>query len=393
MKRTLIALCCLLVAFAAGCAKEETYEAKPLTGIGAIFDESLGYYNEHPSVIELDGVRYVYYTRTAEKNTVSDTIAVRKGTFADGRWMYGEPRTLLAPSQDGWDSAHVYAPTVIKGRFRYGGKDYSYLMAYAGNSEEGRTDFSQIGLAVSEHPDGTFVRLDAPFITFDKYDYSIFGTTIVKGASEPSLVSFDCAGKAYLFYSCHTPSATPSTSRCWEVDFSDLDTIGQRAADRGLLVNTTGISDQGSVPSPKSADWAYDPDADAFYTVRDYYPAAAVAPTVSEGVQLLKADRFSALYLTDEVGRDVTVWQTVRQKIDTIDTADYESGDESRFAGYERIYSACLVRTAYGRIRKTDGRVSVIFTSSASIQTRPDDYTFTPALHEVSVGDNGEVFV
>ena len=147
------------------------------------------------------------------------------------------------------------------------------------------------------------------------------------------------------------------------------------------------------MPSPKSADWAYDPDADAFYTVRDYYPAAAVAPIVGEGVQLLNSDRFSALYLTDVLGRDVTAWQTVRQKIDTIDTADYESGAESRFAGYERIYSACLVRTAYGRIRKTDGRVSVIFTSSASIQTRPDDYTFTPALHEVSVGDNGEVFV
>lgn len=147
------------------------------------------------------------------------------------------------------------------------------------------------------------------------------------------------------------------------------------------------------MPSPKSADWAYDPDADAFYTVRDYYPAAAVAPTVSEGVQLLKADRFSALYLTDEVGRDVTVWQTVRQKIDTIDTADYESGDESRFAGYERIYSACLVRTAYGRIRKTDGRVSVIFTSSASIQTRPDNYTFTPARTRCRSEITGRIFV
>ncbi len=385
MKRLCIALCCIFALSFAGCAKKESYEAKPLTGIDAVFDESLGYYNENPSVIELDGVRYVYYTRNADKYEISDTIAVRKGVFSDGKWTYGEPRTLITPSEEGWDDAHVYAPTVIKGRFGYGGKEYGYLMAYAGNSEQQRTDFSQIGLAVSEHPDGEFIKVNGPFITFDKYDYSIFGTAVVKGASEPSLVNFDCEGKAYLFYSCHTPSTTPSTSRCVEVDFSDLDAVGQRQADRGLLVNTSGISDQGSVSSPKSADWAYDEETDEFYTVRDYYPAAAVAPTVAEGVQIIKADRFSALYLTDEKGRGVTVWQTVRHKIDIVDTADYESGEEARMSGYERIYSACLVRNAYGRIRKSDGKISVIFTSSASIQTRPDDYLFTPALHEITV--------
>ena len=48
MKRTLIALCCLLVAFAAGCAKEETYEAKPLTGNGAI-RFLLNFYTENNS--------------------------------------------------------------------------------------------------------------------------------------------------------------------------------------------------------------------------------------------------------------------------------------------------------------------------------------------------------
>lgn len=60
---------------------ETAFEQKPITGISAMFDESLGYYNEHASVFEENGERYVYYTKNKTKNSdTSEYIAVRKAT-------------------------------------------------------------------------------------------------------------------------------------------------------------------------------------------------------------------------------------------------------------------------------------------------------------------------
>ena len=79
MKKT-IALALSVLAFfgcAAGCkkkvseennnGKQETYEDKLYDGIDPVFKESMGYYNENPSVIQEGATRYLYYTRNEQK--------------------------------------------------------------------------------------------------------------------------------------------------------------------------------------------------------------------------------------------------------------------------------------------------------------------------------------
>ena len=39
---------------------QETFEEKVFDGIDAVFDESLGYYNEHPSVIQEGATRWLF---------------------------------------------------------------------------------------------------------------------------------------------------------------------------------------------------------------------------------------------------------------------------------------------------------------------------------------------
>ena len=61
----------------------ETFEEKIYDGIGAVFDESMGYYNEHPSAFQEGTTRWLFYTRnTVKYDDTTDSIAVRKGTYS-----------------------------------------------------------------------------------------------------------------------------------------------------------------------------------------------------------------------------------------------------------------------------------------------------------------------
>ena len=99
-----------------GCSKtneevisDTTYEEKLITGIAPVFDESLGYYNENPSVVRVsENLQYVYYTRNEIKyDSNSDSIAVRKAENVNGKWVYGNYKTILRPSNNSWDSLSV----------------------------------------------------------------------------------------------------------------------------------------------------------------------------------------------------------------------------------------------------------------------------------------------
>ena len=230
----LSALFCLSLLFASSCgggktsesdhsggvsSEEETYEQKKLSGIDPVFSESQGYYNESPSVFEAaSGERYLYYTRNTVKNDdATDSIAVRKATYTANGWTYGDAKTLLVPSESGWDSKSVFGADVVRGSFSYRGTGYSYLMAYSGSDEKNRAN-AEIGLAVSKTPDGEWVKVgSSPVVTFDAGHYDPMGILSYRGAIEPSLVSFDKGGKVYLFYTYYTPTTNISTAvMCWK---------------------------------------------------------------------------------------------------------------------------------------------------------------------------------
>lgn len=367
------------------CSKQEKINYKPITGIDAIFDDSIGTNNEDASIIQVDETtRYVYYTSNQEKfGDLANSIWVRKGVFNGEKYVYNKAKQVLATSESGWDSKYVYASTVIKGDFTYEGKMYRYLMAYAGSKNKISPNDSQIGFAVSDTADGKFIKVgNKPIVTYDVYDWDVSGMASVKGASDPSLISYDLQSKAYLFYSFYSPTVSVS-ERVIELDLTgDLKDLKQYNVLDGFLVNTSGLRDSSLAPTFLGADFAYDEANDLLYAVRDYYEIATEKPMLPEAVQIVKGSFSRAVYEVPSFDNEVNIWTTVDDKINAIDTGIM--GDETKYNGYDRIYSAGIVRDAYGRVFFED-KVEIIFTSVAIPDTTAD-FAYSAMLHSYTKG-------
>ena len=400
MKKLLCLLMCglLAVSFAAcsngednggddppGGDPTETFEDKVFDGIDAVFDESLGYYNEHPSVIQEGATRWLFYTRnTVKYDDSTDSIAVRQGTYSGGKWSYGEPKTCLTVSESGWDSARVFNADVVKGTFSYGGEDYNYLMAYSGSDREDRTD-ADIGFAVAKTPDGDWVKVgNEPFIEFNSSEWDTVGLSYYPGAIEPSLVSFDRAGKVYLFYE---ESEVFKTNYAYELDCSDLDNIirgGRKVIER------TGISDLGtSNPLLYGADYVYDADADYLFAAREGRTTATSEPIVADEVQVLRSSMDILRNIDQGIaqGEPRVWWNAVGDTIDGDTTADMEN---DRIFGYTRIFSPCIVSSEYGHLLEY-GTLEVMFTTQANdgderLPAETEDaYKYSQMIHSIVV--------
>lgn len=365
---------------------EETFENKVFDGIGAVFDESLGYYNEHPSAIQDGTTRWLFYTRnTVKYDNATDSIAVRKGTYSGGEWTYGDPVTCITPSESGWDSASVFNADVVKGAFSYGGENYSYLMAYSGSDRADRTD-ADIGFADAKEPDGAWVKVgDEPFIRFTSSEWDSVGLTYYPGAIEPSLVSYDKAGKVYLFYE---ESEVFKSNYAYELDCSDLGAIVKGGR---KVIERTGISDLGtSNPLLYGADYAYDPDSDFLFAVREGRTTATSDPIVADEVQALR----SSMDILDTIDQGIAQgeprvwWESVGDKIDGDATAD--TSDPDKIFGYTRIFSPCIVSDAYGNMLEY-GRFEMLFTTQANDgderlpADRADAYKYSQMIHSMEI--------
>lgn len=364
----------------------ETFESKCFDGIGAVFDESMGYYNEHPSVLQEGAKRWLYYTRnTVKYDDRTDSIAVREGTLSGGTWKYGEAKTCITVSATGWDSGNVFGADVVKGSFTYGGEAYSYLMAYSGTDRTDRKD-AEIGLAVSKSPDGDWIKVGtAPLLPFDSTEWDNVGLTTYPGNIEASLVSYDKAGKVYLFYE---ESELFKSNYVCELDCSDLDRIVKGGR---KVIETTGVSDLGtSNPLLYGADFVYDEEGKEFYSVREVRTTATANPVVADGVQLFRA---SETVLT-EIKQGIAVqppadwWSRIGGDIDSDATADLT--DPNRIFGYQRIFSPCIVSDEYGRLPEY-GSLDVLFTTQTCEgderlpSDRADAYRFSQMIHALTV--------
>lgn len=379
MKRIIASVAGILVAAVvlAGCqpaddhtGQEET--AKVLTGIEAIFDEPLGWKNENPSVVSVSETeRYVFYTRSSEAFSQETSIAVRKGTLSDGAWQWDDAKIALSTAE-GWESAHVYAPSVIKGDFTYDGTNYSYLMAYSANANEGDYLASQIGFAVSQTIDGEYTRIPGPVVTYSADEYSEDGFASL-GVNEPSLVSFDRFGKFWLFYTYHGNNTTVG-SRFIEYDLSgDLNALNVRPGWTGNAVSSKFSGVETTNITPRAADYAYDVQKDQLVSVRNTSPYASSEPVESTGLQIVYGAA-DILYSVPAGG-----W-TLARNINTLMTVD--TSDPSRYDGYSRIFSGGLVRDEYGGI--SGDTIEFMFTSKALAATS-EQYDHTSAIHMLSI--------
>ena len=297
-----------------------------------------GIYNYCPTVIaEADGTRYVYYCTNRDGYQVVDYIGCRRGTpNADGSYTWSEETIVLAPSPAGaWDAHHTCDPSVIKGNFSYGGKDYTYLMAYLGCTSYDNQE-NKIGLAVANSPMGPFVKIGSePLVDF-KLDPSI--TFFQWGVGQPSLVSMDKAGKVWLFYTRGDKNGTRVVYR--ECDFSSLDspTMG---AEKTLSVNGLKNLDGGS-DFMNNADLAYDPVNDRFYAASDCHPNPSDEPNYIAG-------SFRINYMNG-TGLTSGYWRT---------TAIVGKAETS----FPRNHNVGLARDEYGHIQDS-GYVTVYYTVS-----------------------------
>lgn len=373
----------LLIVPLAACAackkpQNDVFEQKPITGIPAIFDESIGYYNEHPCVFEENNERYVYYTKNKVKSSDdSEYIAVRKATQSEGKWIYGNAGVALDVSESGWDSEKVFQADVVRGVFTFDDEQYSYLMAYAATDSDTSRKAAQIGFAVAKSAEGPFIRVgENPVITWNAYDYSQYGELITNGVCEPSLINYDGVSNIVLFYSLFNPN-TSYSCKYMILDLSgDLKSLTTKKGERGNVLSAKGITDMGTDPACISADFALSADKSTIYAVRDYYPISPLSPAVAEAVQVLSAP---IGILTETVGDNSPKWTIIDDKISSLDTAVWE---KEEMTGYDRIYSACIIGDEYGILHSETFLIS--FTSCALASSTPN-YKYTPMIHEYRI--------
>lgn len=397
LKRMTAAFCCVCAVLLSGvaCRKpndqssgndkpHETFENKWIDGIDAVFDESLGYSDENPSVIQIGSTRYLYYTKNQSKYSSETSIAVRKGTFGGGKWTYGEPKTCLTVSENGWDSAHVFGADVVKGNFAFNGSTYSYLMAYSGNSGKNNKKNASIGFAVSDKPDGEWIRTGSnPVVKFDSAEFDRTGLLEYDGAIEPSLISFDENGKIWMFYSEYEAF---KSNYVLEMDVSDADNV--KVFNKKVL-ETSGIKDLGITnPLLYGGDFVWDKESGEFIAVRECTVTVTVEPKVSDELQIARSsDKVLIDHRQEWTGREEFVdewWSAIGSKIDVDSTANYDLDK----TGYSRLFSPCIVSDCYGRLLEY-GKLDIMFTSkatSADERAETDEtWKFTGMIHALSV--------
>lgn len=138
-----------------------TFVYQNVTGIGK---DSIYNRRDNSDVIKVGDFYYVYYTRMNSPITPGYPGRIWYATSKDEGYTWQEQAMALDVGEGGtFDSYGVFTPNILA----YGGKYYLYYTAVQptpGNPDkafEGNhtTDFTAIGLAVADSPDGPFERV------------------------------------------------------------------------------------------------------------------------------------------------------------------------------------------------------------------------------------------
>lgn len=329
------------------------------------------HYSYAPAAIDLGGGKIGYWSCfNADSGVVRDHIA-----FFGGAGIY---RIVLSPSTNlefdgsprcyqnyGQDSVHVCDPSIVSGKFTFGGTTYNYAMFYTGSDcYIGNIPHNQIFVAFSNDiaNGGNWVKytdqygFPIPVVEYDDY------STPAYGVGQPSATSVS-PGVVILFYTRGTAQETATYRRV--IDLSDLDKNGIKIVQPDMRITNDGLTAIDGTPAVlNNADFAYDGNLDIFIAVRDRqlsnsswfppnnpnYISAAVQVAIIPG-----------LYIWSGGGR----WK----ELYTID---------STVSGWERNHNAGLVRNIAGGV-VSPNKIGVVFTISCD-DTRANCSTFLDAL-------------
>ena len=142
--------------------KDISFSYQDITGIGI---DSLYNRRDNSDVIKVDDTYYVWYSRMDSPITAGYWATIWYATSKDEGYTWQEQGMALGLGDQGqFDSYSVFTPNILA----FKGKYYLYYTAVKptpGNvknefENNSTTDFTAIGVAVSDSPDGPFMRIE-----------------------------------------------------------------------------------------------------------------------------------------------------------------------------------------------------------------------------------------
>lgn len=117
------------------------------------------FYTYAPSTVQTDSsTRYVFYCQNSPSGAISDHVYLSVGHLRHGAWKYGRPKAVVAPKAGTFYSVHTCEPSVIGGKFHFGGHRERWAMFFTAESAATNST-NQIGLAFANSLGGPW-RID-----------------------------------------------------------------------------------------------------------------------------------------------------------------------------------------------------------------------------------------
>ncbi len=305
-------------------------------------------FNYCPAILQetVDGkeIMHVWYCTNKDDGVIMDHIGYRKGEKQDnGKWIFSEQKIALAPTPGTWDSRHTCDPAVIRGKFKYKGVEYKYLMSYLGCTTEDYQK-NETGIAVANAPEGPWVKINElnPIVPWyddgneateqAKYEAWLGTSTIYWGTGMPALVSVDEGGKVILFY-----QSTLRGTGVQSWDFSDLDNPKR---DYTTSLSSNGVTNsRGLTCSIRIADFAYDP------ILKRFYVCGVTNEKEPADVTLTRVNSHSMVAFVDNVNSTTDLVELLKGGLYKWTMAGYVGPSDT---GWERNHNPGLVRNEYG---------------------------------------------
>lgn len=311
--------------------------------VASVYAPADGYYAYAPSVVRDGDTEWIWTCHNDEFRVIEDHIYLTKRV--DGVVVSSES-VLQASPGTAWDSFHTCDPSVVKGRFDYGGTRYGYAMFYLGNDVDASAH-NQIGVAFAVSPEGPWIKRPDPVITTPD-DTSW-------GAGQPTAVSLSAkSGRVLLAY---TRGDTSTRAYVVTVDLSKVEHM--RVGPERQISNAGLTGADGEPDYLNGFDMALDPGRKEIVVVREQHPYPNDNPWwIGPSVQV---DRMPLKHFLRGSGTWVP------------------SGDiDEDVTGFDRAHNAGLVRTWTGKLAAPD-TPEVVFTSSCSSLPTVDDQDWSQA--------------
>lgn len=330
-----------------GCAKEEGESPSPPPPGGGT-EEVEGYrivsnsrvfgftaqdrYAYCPSVVELpDGRVEVFFCGNPVAGVMVDNIYHFSISPDNKR---SQAVSVLQPGASGtWDNQHTCDPSVVRGKFVYGGTEYAYAMFYLGCMVE--YYYNEVGVAFANDLNATeWVKYPYPVVskTWSYEGDQPCGGGVSWGVGQPSAISLDSQGKVLLTYTIGDVEGTRIVMR--ELDMTNVEDMRVGAP---LAMSRAGLLNIGrtGLDYTCNSDMALDVSTNSIIMVRPVQPHPATYPAYIN--EALEIDRIGL----DAFRNGVGTWEPL------IRLTPAETG-------FPRNHNAAIARDEYGHIGESD---------------------------------------